>query len=207
MSDLTCLCADALESIDNDKCSAVDYGTQIVKVFVQKMTGEDWDGTGGNTVTVEADWNTKIVSDTEDRIVVIGNLSNAQLPSTDPNVEEDNAVPYGGVEIIDWPREFTAELKYLTATGIAQLDQVNCWGLVRVWFLTNKSWLFAADATLGTGIENASVIPMGYRIEGIGTKNRAGIRVKWNNVCNPRPVAQLAFLSTIEGSNVSGSTV
>jgi hypothetical protein len=207
MADLTCLCDDALESVTNDRCSAIDYGTQIVKVFFQKMTGADFDGTSGNTVTIEADWQTRIVSDTEDRIAVFGNLAGAQLPATDPNVEEDNAVPYGGIEIIDWPREFSGELKYLNAAGIAQLDQVNCWPQVRMWFLTNKNWLFAADATLGTGIPNSSVIPMGYRIEGIGTKNRAGIRVKWNNLCNPRPVAQLNFLATIEGSNVSGSTV
>lgn len=207
MADLSCLCDDALESVSNDKCAAVDYGTQIVKVFFQKMTGADFDGTSGNTVTTEADWNTRIVSDTDDRIVVIGNLSNASLPATDPNTEEDNAVPYGGIEIIDWPREFTAELKYLTAAGIAALDQVNCWPLTRMWFLTNKNYLFASDATSGAGIENVSVIPTSYRIEGIGTKNRAGLRVKWNNVCNPRPVAQLNFLATIEGSNASGSTV
>lgn len=207
MADLSCLCADALESVTNDKCSAVDYGTQIVKVFFQKMTGADFDGTSGNDVSVEADWNTRIVSDTEDRIAVIGNLANASLAGTDPNVEEDNAVPYGGVEIIDWSREFTAELKYLTASGIAELDQIGCWPLVRVWFLTNKNYLFGGDATTGAGIENASVIPMSYRIEGIGTKNRAGIRIKWNNICNPRPIAQLDFLSTLDGSNASGSTI
>ena len=39
MSSISCLCADPLASVVNDACSAVKYGNQIVKLFVQKMDG------------------------------------------------------------------------------------------------------------------------------------------------------------------------
>lgn len=207
MSSLDCLCDDPINSVANDRCSKIDYGNQIVKIFFQKMTGADFNGTTDNNITVEADWQIRRVADNDDRIVVIGNLSNAVLPPAEPTVEEGNEVPYGGVEIIDTPRSITAELKYINAADMALLDKVNCWPQVRMWFLTNKNWLYAQELTTGQGVPNVSVIPIGYSLEGIGVSNKAGLRVQWNNICMPKPVAQLPFLALFDGSNLSGSTV
>lgn len=204
---VTCVCDDPIESPSNSKCGAIDYGSQIVKVFFQKATGTDFNGAAGNTITVEADWDTRLAADDDDRIVVIGHLANGVMPATDPNVEEDNAVEYGGIEVIDQPREITADMKYLTSADLAILDYVNCWDFVRMWFLTNRNWVWGGNATTGAGIANVSVLTRGYQMEGIGTKNRKGLRVKWNELCDPKPIAQLAFLATKEGSNTSGSTL
>ena len=74
MSSISCLCADPLASVVNDACSAVKYGNQIVKLFVQKMDGTAFDNTVGNDVSVEADWDTKIAAVNDDKIITIGSI-------------------------------------------------------------------------------------------------------------------------------------
>ena len=71
MSSISCLCADPLAAVTNDPCSAVKYGNQIVKLFVQKMDGATFDGQVGNDVTVEADWDTKLAAVDDDKIISI----------------------------------------------------------------------------------------------------------------------------------------
>lgn len=204
---ITCICTDPLQSPTNDKCAAVTYGNQIVKVFFQKETGADFDGTAGNDVEVEADWQTRVAADDDDRIVIIGNLAGAERPSADPNVEEGNAVPYGGQEVIDRPQSITAMLKYAKQETFRQLDQIACWDLTRMWFLDNNNWLWGFNTTTGEGIPSVSVTTGTYQQMGIGTKNSNPITISWNNVCQPVPIAQLSFLKTLEGNNESGSTL
>jgi hypothetical protein len=204
---LTCSCADPLETATNDKCAAIAYGNQIVKIFAQKVTGTDFDASGGNTITVEADWDTKLAADDDDRIVVFSNLTNALRPSADPNIEEGNEVTYGGKNIIDRPQSITADFKYLAQSTFRALDQVACWDLVRIWFLDNNGYLWAQNTSTGAGIPDVSVTTGTYAQEGIGTKNRNPMEFSWNNICQPVPVAQLNFLKYKEGSNESGSTL
>lgn len=204
---LNCDCDDALESPKNSKCDTPDYGNQVVKVFIQKMTGTDFDGTADNTITVEADWEAKINDDDDDRIVIIANISNGVVPESEPNVEEGNAVAYGGKDVIDQPRMITGEAKFLSQTDFALWDKVLCWPLVRVWFLTNKNWVFGYTVATGAGIPNATVIKKSYVLAGIGTKNRIPFELSWNDLCEAKPIAQLDFLATLEGSNLSGSAV
>lgn len=207
MSNLECFCNDPLQSVVNEKCSAVSFGNQIVKVFVQKTTGTDFDGTGGNSATVEADWQTKIAADNDDRIVVFANLASATRPSADPNVEEGNDVPYGGQEIIDRPQSIEAMMKYLSQEDFTYVNRTNCWGLTRIWFLDNNDWLWAANSSTGAGVDGVSVTLGTYAQEGIGSKNKLPVKFTWNGECQPVPVAQCSFLRTIEGSNESGSTL
>lgn len=204
---ITCLCTDPLQSPDNNKCGAIPYGNQIVKLFFQKETGTDFDGTSGNTITVEADWQDRLAADNDDRIVVIPNLAGAERPSAEPNKEEGNLVPYGGTELIDRPQTITGFLKYISASTLRQLDQMACWDLTRLWFLDNNNYLWAFDATTGAGVPSVSVITGTLQQMGIGTKNNNPITVTWNNLCQPVAVAQLSFLKSIEGSNESGSTL
>lgn len=203
---ITCVCTDPLQSPDNDKCGAPQYGNQIVKIFAQKETGTDFDGTSGNDITLEADWQTRVAADNDDRIVIFSNIAGAERPSSDPNVEDGNAVPYGGTEVIDRPQTITGMFKYLSASSFRQLDQVACWDLTRIWFLDNNNYLWGFTTT-GNGIPGVSFITGTYSQAGIGTKNSNPFTVSWNNICQPLPIGQFAFLRTLEGSNVSGSTL
>jgi len=204
---LTCDCISPLQSPDNDKCSALQLGNQIVKIFVQKMTGTDFDGTSGNDIDLEADWQDRLAADNDDRIVVFANIGGAERPSAEPNVEEGNAVAYGGKEIIDRPQSITGMIKYISADTLSQLNQITCWDLVRIWFLDNNNFVYVQNATTGEGVPSVSVTTGTLQQMGIGTKNSNPFEFSWNNNCQPVPYGQLAFLKTIEGSNESGSTL
>jgi len=197
-------CNNPLQSISNEKCGAPKFGNQIVKFFLQKQTGADFDGTLNNDIEEEADWQSRLAADDDDRIVVIPNLASTERPSADPNLEEGNDVPYGGSEIIDRPQSITGAMKYLNQEDFALVRKINCWDQVRLWFLDNNNWLWAF-ATTGEGIPGISVVTGTYQQMGIGTSNRTPITLSWNNICEPVPVAQLSFLRNIEGSNESGS--
>ncbi len=204
MTSLACACAD-LDRVHNEKCDAVKYGNQIVKAFFQKMTGTDFDGTGGNTITTEADWDTRIAATGANKIVAISNMTSAERPSILGNVEDGNAVPYGGKEIIDRIQSITFDLKYASAHTFLQLDMVQCWGLTRFWFLDNMNWLWAYDTT-GAGNPDATLLGTTYGQKGIGTRNKAEKNeITWNNLKQPVPVAQLAFLQTKDEAYGSGS--
>lgn len=197
MSTITCLCATALANVSNDPCDAVIYGNQIVKIFAQKMTGVTFDGTALNTVTVEADWDTKIAAVNDDKIVTIGNIAGAVRDSVEPIIEEGNDVPYDGIDIIDKPQEFTFDVKYFKEATFAELDQTVCWGKIRIWWLDNKDYLWGGTLAVdnGDGILNANIITSPMSQSGIGTSNKAvGNKVKWNSFCQPVPVANLPFL-------------
>ena len=198
MSSITCLCADPLVSVINEPCSATKYGNQIVKIFAQKMDGNTFDGTAGNTVTVEADWDARLTAVNDDKIVTISNISGAVRPSSAPTLEEGNEVPYGGVEVIDRPQSITFSLKYFSQATFAQLDKIVCWGMVRFWFLDNNDYLWFADITTGDGISNATIITTTLSQAGIGTKNKAeNNEIRWNSLCQPVPSATtLPFLKT-----------
>lgn len=201
MSSITCLCADPLASVTNDPCSAVKYGNQIVKIFVQKMDGVAFDGGASNDITVEADWDTKLAAVDDDKIVVIGNVIGTR-ESAEPTLEEGNDVPYGGAEIIDRPQTLSFAMKYLSETSFAELDQTVCWGKVRVWFLDNENYLWGSEVAVpatsgGNGIEDANIITATLSQAGIGTRNRIeNNQIRWNDLCQPVPVGQFAFLKT-----------
>jgi hypothetical protein len=87
----------------------------------------------------------------------------------------------------------------------AQLDEVQCWGMVRVYFLDNMNYLWGTTLA-GDGITNASVIPATFAQEGIGTRNKAtGNKVTWNNLIQPIPLGNLPFLATKDETFGSGS--
>lgn len=205
MSSLACACAD-LARIHNEKCDAVKYGNQIVKIFFQKMTGDDFTGAGGKNITVEADWDTKIASTGVNKVVAVSNITSAERPSVLGTVEDGNNVPYGGKEIIDRMQSITFDLKYASANTFLELDMIQCWGLTRFWFLDNMNWLWAFDKT-GAGNPDATLLATTYGQKGIGTRNKAEKNeVTWNNLIQPIPVANLPFLQTKDESyGLSGS--
>ena len=201
MSSISCLCADPLASVTNDPCSAVKYGNQIVKIFVQKMDGVPFDGAITNDVTEEADWDTKLAAVDDDKIISIGSVIGTR-ESAEPTIEEGNDVPYGGAEVIDRPQTMSFVMKYFSETSFAELDKTVCWGKVRVWFLDNENWLWGTEIAVpatsgGNGIEDANIITATLSQAGIGTRNKVeNNQVRWNDLCQPVPVAQLAFLKT-----------
>ena len=201
---VTCLCANPLNDVCSDPCDAVQYGNQIVKIFAQKMSGADFDGTLNNDISLAADWATKIGAVTDEKIALICNLSGSVRSSTEPTVDEGNDVPYGGSEVIERPQEITFDLKYFNQATFQSLDEVACWGKVRFWFLDNKDYLWVADDITGAGIVNGNVMTGNFSQQGIGTRNKAtGNKLSWVDLCQPRPFAVLGvstplpFLATI----------
>lgn len=198
MSSISCLCADPLASVTNDACSAVKYGNQIVKLFIQKMDGTTFDGTVGNDVSVEADWDTKLAAVNDDKVITIGSIIGTR-DSAEPTIEEGNDVPYGGAEIIDRAQAMSFIIKYFSETTFAEIDQSVCWGKVRVWMLDNENILWGSTlaASGGDGILDANIISTTMSQAGIGTRNKSeNNQVRWNELCQPVPVAKLDFLKT-----------
>lgn len=198
MSSISCLCADPLATVTNDACSAVKYGNQIVKIFVQKMDGLTFDGTVGNDVAVEADWDTKLAAVTDDKIVTIGSIIGTR-DSAEPTIEEGNDVPYGGAEIIDRPQAMNFVVKYASENTFAEIDKTVCWGKVRVWFLDNEDYLWgsALEINGGDGILDANIITTTLSQAGIGTRNKMeNNQIRWNELCQPVPVGKYSFLKT-----------
>jgi len=198
MSSISCLCADPLASVVNDACSAVKYGNQIVKLFVQKMDGTAFDNTVGNDVSVEADWDTKIAAVNDDKIITIGSIIGTR-DSAEPTIEEGNDVPYGGAEIIDRPQAMNFIIKYASESTFAEIDKSVCWGKVRVYMLDNEDYLWGSTLAVdgGDGILDANVISTTLSQAGIGTRNKMeNNQVRWNELCQPVPVGQYSFLKT-----------
>lgn len=198
MSSISCLCADPLATVTNDACSAVKYGNQIVKIFVQKMNGLTFDGTVGNDVAVEADWDTKLAAVTDDKIVTIGSIIGTR-DSAEPTIEEGNDVPYGGAEIIDRPQAMNFVVKYASENTFAEIDKTVCWGKVRVWFLDNEDYLWGSTLEIngGDGILDANIITTTLSQAGIGTRNKMeNNQIRWNELCQPVPVGKYSFLKT-----------
>ena len=197
---ITCSCATDLASVTNEPCSATPYGNQIVKMFLQKMTGVGFDGTVGNDITIEADWDTKIAASGDDKIMIIPNIAGAVKESVEPNIEEGNDVPYDGADIIDRTHTITFDLKYLTESSFGEIDQLSCPVKYRLFYLDNESYLWGGSlqvAGAADGIENVSVVMSSYGQAGIGTKNKfAGNMVRWNSLESVKPVGQLSFLGT-----------
>lgn len=207
---LACACNDVATHVHNEPCDEVKYGNQVVKFFFQKKaatTTFTTNGGGGSTdIAIEANWDTLIASGNVNKIAAISNVSAAIRASKTGNIETGNEVPYGGVEMIDKEQDITFALKYFSQNTFRQLDQLQCWGLMTMWFLDNLNWLWGFSHTTGEGIPNATIIPATFGQEGIGTRNQAkGNKITWNNLLQPVPIRQLAFLASKDETYSSGS--
>lgn len=212
---ISCSCATELVSITNDPCARSPYGNQIIKIFLQKMTGAKFNGTALNSITEEADWNLKIAAVNDDKIIIIPNLAGAVKDSVQPNIEENNDVPYGVADPIDYPHSIVFDTKYINASTFADLESYLCGTKLRMYYLDSAGYLFggevatpevtpgtSGDGTGGEGVTNVSFIPSSYGVGGIGTKNKfAGNVLRWTNLQMERPVRDVAgdfsFLETI----------
>ncbi len=206
---VTCVCTDALNKLNNDKCNSVNYGNQIVKFFFQKKDGAWFDGTAGNDITLLADWSTKLIAETDDKIVTLDNVAAGVMPASDATFEEGNDVPYGGKEMVELNGTITGAIKYLSANLFPVIDEVNnCWGMTRVAFLDNNNWLWLAQTPTEPfrAIEDASVFITNPIVEGIGTRTKSTFEITWKGTCIVKPFAQLDFLATLD-TNTSGSAI
>jgi hypothetical protein len=160
-----------------------------------KSGGTEFDGTGGNTITVEADWQTKFSATGVDHMAAIPNISGASLPEPDDTVAEDNDVPYGGTELEDRKHALTFDLRYLSDTMWDELDEItNCVGLVSMWFLDNEGYIWGSSA-VGAGIQNVSIMMKTPVLEDINTKTKVtGNVAAWHANCTHRPAGQVTFL-------------
>ncbi len=199
---LTCdECTTAINGVSTDRCDQVNYGNQVVKLFLQKMEGEQFDGTVGNDVEVAADWATKIAAVTDDHVAIIPNIT-ATIPEQDPTIEEGQDVPYGGIEAIESTFLLEGVIRYLNETVFTEVEKLTyCTSPFRLWFLTNTDWLFGADvqvnAALGEGFDSCSFMAKTPGIDGIGTKMKIKFSIKRVTPCMPKPVANLPFLKSI----------
>lgn len=202
---VTCACATDLVSVENQACSQLDLGNQIVRIFIQKMEGSTFDGapvvgsTGGDIETA-ADWVAKRDATGVDKIISIANLAGAVRESAEPNIEEGNDVPYDGVDVIDRPQTVTYDVKYIGTDTLAQLDAFVCGGKYRVWLQDNNDYVWVSETTNGDGILDVSVLMNTLGQGGIGTKNKVtGNVLRWNNLCQPYAYGtKLSFLKNFE---------
>jgi len=200
---VTCACATDLVSVENQACSQLDLGNQIVKIFIQKMDGSPFNGaavvgTEGGDLTDEADWDAKLGATGDDKIVVIPDVTGAIREPAEPNIEEGNDVPYDGAEVIDRPQSISFDIKYFSANTFQQMDDLICAGKVRMYFLDNNDYLWVGDVATEDGIVDVSILTTTMGQAGIGTKNKAsGNIARWNNLCQPRPFGtKLPFLKS-----------
>jgi len=191
-----CLCADPLGSITNDKCADAFFGAQLVKLFIMKQNGTDFDGTTGNTISVEADWQTKLTALDDEKIVALD--ITGTKPLGDPTTLTGNDVPYGTTIVVDRPQSITGFLTFPTNTTMDEVNKANCWGNVKFAFLDNNGWLWVYKKPLGEFVPNATMIFTGLEQGGIGTKARVGFNLTWNNLCFPTNIGQYPFLPNLQ---------
>lgn len=199
-----CNCADELAGHDGKACDKVDYGNQIVFLAFQKLDGAaPFDGTTTNIDDV-ADWQTALAAVGDDKVIILNNVA-ATKPSQDPTIEEGQEVPYGVQEVIENTLMIEGHVRYLTEAAFTALETLtNCTGNLRLWYGTNRGWLFGsnvqADATTGQGFESASFVSKDLDIAGIGTQNKIPFTVKGVEFCMPKPIVQVNFLRTLENA-------
>lgn len=197
-------CDSDLVALGAEKCDDVQYGTQIVRIFVQKLSGTQFDGSVGNDVNEEADWDTKLAATGDDKIVIIGGVT-ATLPSVDPVVQSGQDVPYGGEEAIEATPSITGHIRYVNSQAFENSEvHTYCQGAARIWYLDNRGYLWGgetiAKATIGNGFDDVSLIFSTLDKPGIGGKVRIPFRATWTSQCQPKPIAQIPFLKTIQAA-------
>lgn len=188
----TCDCNDPLNSIQNDRCTDAGFGIQLTQISIQKMTGVDFDGTNGNDILVEADWDTKIAAIADDKIILL--QCNALRPPATPNLLTGNDVPFGGQIALDRPQEINGFITFPSQQTLEDINAASCWPEVKIGFSDNQDWFFASKSPNGEFIPNASIVFDTLAQEGFGTKARIPFKITYNNNCQPVAIAKLPFL-------------
>jgi len=124
---------------------------QIQKIAIQRV-GDDFDGGMGNTITVLADWQTKIALATDVKIQVSPFIDNAVIGAGEAitNGGGDNTTLNGRVELVGINKSNVSGMfKSLTSAVIDALQSYNCENAIGVYFFNADGKIIAEELSTG----------------------------------------------------------
>ena len=174
MGTLTCDCTVGtpieLAAFPNS-CGAENYGFPY-KLLVMKTDGSftSCSGDSPNLANIQA---AQLESD-ENKLLVIGPITNGQRTEADRETEEGADTTDGLVNVISQSIQITGKLKFLDETIREDLEGLNCYERLRLWVVTDTGWLFGGC----TGYSVANFIS-GLLHDGYGTRAYVPIDYKF----------------------------
>jgi hypothetical protein len=186
-------CTAGLPNVVIPNCGNVDFGQAFVKVFIALPEASSFNGE--SDLANSATWATRLAytasgATKAQRIVVIGDLYSGFKPQAELETEQ---APYGGDELINRKHKITFEIKKWNKQLIDSLNQLRCFGRVRVWALSNTGYIFGGE----TGFEDANLNLGGLEFAGIGNgQTKSTNEISWNAIDDSEPVLA-AFLKTM----------
>ncbi len=160
MADITCDCAGEL-AIAPFPCKSTDYG-YASKLLLLPPTGTL--EVAGETPTL-AEIQAAIAESGENRMVVIEEITNGQRNVGDVEEETGADTADGLTNTFGVNMVLTGRVKLVDEAVRANLEALNCYSRLKMWFITNKGYIFGG----ATGYRVSNFIkPM--ILEGFGTR-------------------------------------
>ena len=159
MNSLTFSCSTALSAPTFPTCKT-DYGSRVVKLFLAK-DDSTITVSGSDSMTL-AELESEV---TEGDIVVVDGITNGKREEVSSTEFSGDDTETGGLESFDTVMGITGNIKRMNETVIRALEIYDKFEVIRVWFLTDKNYLFG-----GVKGYKASVSFKPMRFEGYGTQ-------------------------------------
>lgn len=160
MADITCDCAGELD-LPQFPCKGIDYGYPTKLVL--------GDPNGALTVAGETPTLAEIqagINDTgEDRLIVIEEITNGQRNPGDIEQETGADTADGLADTFGINMVVTGRIKRLDEALRTALAQLNCQSRLKMWFITNKGYIFGGK----TGYLISNFLPP-LTLPGFGAK-------------------------------------
>jgi len=175
MSDLICDCTVGTPLVMGNfpnNCGAEDYGYPYLLLFM-KPEGVITGCTGGvvgvgmiQAAQAEAD---------QDRIIVVGPITNGQRIESDRQTEEGADTIDGMTTVVSQTLNVTGKLKFLDEAIRDDLEGLNCYDRLKMWIITSTGWLFGGcegylvanfiSGLIQEGYGTRSYIPLDYKFK------------------------------------------
>ena len=171
-----CLVGTALElTTFPNNCGAENYGYPY-KLLIMKIDGS-LTGCTGESPNL-ANINAAIALSDEDKLVVIGPMTNGQRVESEREEETGADTIDGATNVISQTIQITGKLKFLDEDVREDLEQLNCHERLRMWIVTSENWIFGGcsgysvanfiSSLLHDGYGTRAYIPMDYKFKAPG---------------------------------------
>lgn len=160
MADLTCDCAEELDMIQFP-CKAVDYGYPS-KLLLLPLGGDIT--VAGESPTL-AEVQAAMAASGLDKMILIEEITNGQRVEVNREEESGADTSDGLVDTFSINMAITGRVKLINEAIRSKLAGLNCHKRLKVWFITNKGYIFGGK----TGYKAANFIPP-MSLEGFGTR-------------------------------------
>ena len=175
MSDLVCDCVLGTPLVMGafpNNCGAEDYGYPYLLLF-QKPEGTITGCTGG-VVGVGMIQDMQAETD-EDRIIVVGPITNGQRVESERETEDGADTIDGMTNVVSQTLNLTGKLKFLDEEIRDELEGLNCYDRLSMWIITSTGWLFGGcdgylvanfiSGLIQDGYGTRSHIPLDYKFK------------------------------------------